>query len=75
LIEQAIHASTIPAAQTLMIGDDLRDLIAASDAGIAAALVLTGKIGANKKELPGGSFPVFLDLVSFVRTASAQGVL
>lgn len=75
LIEQAIHASAIPAAQTLMIGDDLRDLIAASNAGIAAALVLTGKIGANKKELPGGSFPVFSDLVSFVRTASAQGVL
>jgi hypothetical protein len=50
-------------------------LIAASNAGIAAAFVLTGKIGANKKELPGGSFPVFSDLVSFVRTASAQGVL
>jgi len=43
LILQAITASGIDPAHTLLAGDDLRDLQAAQAAGIRAALVRTGK--------------------------------
>lgn len=43
LIERAIAESGIPAAVTLVVGDDSRDLEAAARAGVQAALVRTGK--------------------------------
>jgi D-glycero-D-manno-heptose 1,7-bisphosphate phosphatase len=43
LVRRAVADSGIPAAQTLMVGDDVRDMEAAHAAGIAAALVRTGK--------------------------------
>ena len=43
LILSALQESGIPAAQTLLVGDDVRDVEAARAAGIAAALVRTGK--------------------------------
>lgn len=74
LIERAIRASAMPAAQTLMIGDDVRDLFAATRAEVPAALVLTGKGGANQERFPDGAFPVFSDLLSFVRAARGEGI-
>lgn len=47
LVARAIRESAVPAAQTLMIGDGLRDLSAATSLGVSAALVLTGKDGAS----------------------------
>lgn len=43
LIQAAIACSQIGAACTLVVGDDTRDLEAARQAGVAAALVRTGK--------------------------------
>jgi D-glycero-D-manno-heptose 1,7-bisphosphate phosphatase len=43
LILAAMQASAIPAAQTLLVGDDVRDVEAARAAGVAAVLVRTGK--------------------------------
>jgi D-glycero-D-manno-heptose 1,7-bisphosphate phosphatase len=43
LIRQAVEASGISRAETLVVGDDVRDLEAAAAAGVSAALVLTGK--------------------------------
>ena len=43
LIHAAIAGSHKPAAATLLVGDDTRDLEAARQAGVAAVLVRTGK--------------------------------
>jgi D-glycero-D-manno-heptose 1,7-bisphosphate phosphatase len=43
LIEAAVAASGVPVSQTLVVGDDSRDLEAARSAGVPVALVLTGK--------------------------------
>lgn len=43
LIEAAMASTSIPGHETLLVGDDERDIEAASAAGIDAALVLTGK--------------------------------
>ena len=43
LVEAAIERSGVVAGRTLMIGDDLRDLAAGRAAGVAVALVRTGK--------------------------------
>ena len=43
LILAALQAGAIPAAQTLVVGDDVRDIEAAQAAGVAAVLVRSGK--------------------------------
>ncbi len=43
LIRAALRESGIAAAQTLVVGDDVRDIDAAHAAGVAAVLVRTGK--------------------------------
>ncbi len=43
LLLSAVQESGIAATQTLLVGDDIRDVEAARAAGIAAALVRTGK--------------------------------
>ena len=43
LIERAVRTSNIPREQTLVVGDDVRDLEAARAAGVRAVLVMTGK--------------------------------
>lgn len=62
LIEQALAASGVPAAETLVVGDDLRDLEAAEAAGVPAALVLTGKGGRAAQRLGSKTVPIFDDL-------------
>lgn len=60
LIEQAVAASGVPPAETLAVGDDVRDLEAAAAAGVPAALVLTGK--GRRAARAAGKVPVFEDL-------------
>lgn len=43
LVSAAVEASGLPARDAILVGDDLRDLRAARAAGVAAALVRTGK--------------------------------
>jgi D-glycero-D-manno-heptose 1,7-bisphosphate phosphatase len=70
LILSAMQESGIGAAQTLMVGDDVRDLEAARAAGIAAVLVRTGKGRRAAAQLlaRGEVLPVFDDLAQFARS-------
>ena len=72
LIRAAIAAAGIPAAQTLAVGDDGRDLEAARAAGVAAALVLTGKGRAAAAALSRDGIPVYDDLNTLARALLAQ---
>jgi len=69
LIRSAMHDSAIPAAQTVLVGDDVRDLEAARAAGIAAVLVRTGKglRAAAQVYARGDVVPVFDDLAQIAR--------
>jgi D-glycero-D-manno-heptose 1,7-bisphosphate phosphatase len=49
LIEEAVSAAQIPARETLVVGDDLRDVEAGQRAGAMVALVLTGKGRSNRQ--------------------------
>lgn len=72
LIKAAVAASGIPAAQTLAVGDDERDIEAALGAGVAAVLVLTGKGRAAASSFPRHPVPVYDDLASLVRALLAD---
>jgi D-glycero-D-manno-heptose 1,7-bisphosphate phosphatase len=69
LILAAIQESGIPAVQTLLVGDDVRDVQAARAAGVAAVLVRTGKGLNAAAQLQANSNPpqVFDDLAQFAR--------
>jgi D-glycero-D-manno-heptose 1,7-bisphosphate phosphatase len=67
LIRSAITESRVPAAQTLAVGDDVRDVEAARAAGVAAALVLTGKGRAAVEAMPPGAIPAYADLLELVK--------
>ena len=62
LIVQAMGASGIPPAETLVVGDDLRDLEAAAAAGVPAVLVLTGKGGRSARAAATLGVRIFEDL-------------
>lgn len=64
LIQSAVQDSGIAEAQTLVIGDDVRDVAAARAAGVAAVLVRTGKGVRAAAELSerGYTLSVFDDL-------------
>ena len=69
LIVAAVRDSGIPAAQTLLVGDDVRDVAAARAAGVHAALVRTGKglqteVTVHER---GEVLPVFADLAQLTR--------
>jgi D-glycero-D-manno-heptose 1,7-bisphosphate phosphatase len=67
LIEAAIARSGIAAADTLVVGDDHRDLEAARGAGVVAALVRTGK-GRQTEQHPGSrGVPAYDDLLALAR--------
>jgi len=69
LILAAMRASAIPAAQTLLVGDDVRDVEAARAAGVAAVLVRTGK-GHRAEALlrdSGVTIPVYDTLLDLAR--------
>lgn len=62
LVRQAIEASGVPAAETVLIGDAVRDLEAGRQGGVRVVLVRTGKGAetAGKEQL--GAIPVYDDL-------------
>jgi D-glycero-D-manno-heptose 1,7-bisphosphate phosphatase len=72
LIRRALHDSGIAAANTVVVGDDVRDVEAARAAGVAAVLVRTGKGLRAAAELHerGDMLPVFADLAQI-----AEGIL
>jgi D-glycero-D-manno-heptose 1,7-bisphosphate phosphatase len=71
LIEDAIARAAIPAAETLLVGDDQRDLEAAARAGVQAALVRTGKGRQTEAGLRGGAVPVYDDLLALAQALTA----
>jgi D-glycero-D-manno-heptose 1,7-bisphosphate phosphatase len=72
LIEQALADSGVPAAETLVVGDALRDLQAAEAAGVPAMLVLTGKGRATARALGADAVPTFFDLQALARAVVAR---
>jgi len=68
LIEAAVARSGVSANESIVVGDDERDLEAARRAGVAAALVRTGK-GRRTEELMGNAaaVPVYDDLPQLAR--------
>jgi D-glycero-D-manno-heptose 1,7-bisphosphate phosphatase len=73
LIRQAIAESGIGPDETLVVGDDLRDLTAARTAGVRAALVLTGKGRSVTAPLPEVETPVYDDLRTLALHLLAEG--
>lgn len=71
MVLDAVRRSGIPARETLLIGDDLRDLEAGLAAGVRVALVRTGKGDSVRSEVPAGT-PVFPDLLAAVRTLTGS---
>jgi D-glycero-D-manno-heptose 1,7-bisphosphate phosphatase len=71
LIRAAIAGSGIAAAETLVVGDDSRDLEAARRAGVAVALVRTGKGRQTEARLRGAGVPTYDDLAQLARAILA----
>ncbi len=69
LIHAAMDATNIPGANTLVVGDDMRDLEAAMRASISGALVRTGKgIGTEARARDMHvTVPVYDDLLQLAR--------
>lgn len=65
LLLEAMQASGIPRYETIVVGDDVRDLQAAKAAGIHAALVRTGKGTLAEASITGTELSVFDDLRAF----------
>ncbi len=70
LIETAVTQSGILASETLVVGDDARDLEAAARARVAAALVRTGK-GRETEARMERPIPVYDDLSALARAVVA----
>jgi D-glycero-D-manno-heptose 1,7-bisphosphate phosphatase len=66
LIETAVAQSGILASETLVVGDDARDLEAAARARVPAALVRTGK-GRETERQAADAVPVYDDLAALAR--------
>jgi D-glycero-D-manno-heptose 1,7-bisphosphate phosphatase len=71
LIREAIARSGIAAADSIVVGDDQRDLEAAARAGVRAALVRTGK-GRKTEALNGTKVPTYDDLPELARALLRQ---
>jgi D-glycero-D-manno-heptose 1,7-bisphosphate phosphatase len=67
LIQEAIARSGIAAAESLVVGDDQRDLEAAARAGVEAALVRTGKGRKTEALLRGTTVSTYDDLRELAR--------
>jgi len=67
LIHEALTRSGFAAAETLVVGDAQRDIEAASRAGVAAALVRTGKGRNTEMLLRGAKIPIYDDLVQLAQ--------
>ena len=72
LIREALARSGFSADESIVIGDDQRDLEAASRAGVRAALVRTGKGRNTELSLrPGSEIPTYDDLSEFAHAIVA----
>ena len=71
LIVAAVEQSGIDAAETLVVGDDLRDLDAARRAGVRAALVRTGKGSVAEALIRDPAVSVYDDLAALARAITA----
>ncbi|MBV8147062.1 MAG: D-glycero-beta-D-manno-heptose 1,7-bisphosphate 7-phosphatase [Gammaproteobacteria bacterium] len=67
LITAAIDRSGICPGDTLVVGDDQRDLEAARRAGVAAALVRTGKGRRTEEQMRDNAVPAYDDLLQLAR--------
>ena len=74
LVQAAIERSGIAAGETLLVGDDGRDLEAARRAGVAAVLVRTGKGSRTEAQLSGSHLVVYDDLLQLARALAAGEV-
>ena len=74
LVRQAVTSSGIPASETVLVGDDLRDLEAAAGAGVAAVLVRTGKGRRIEPRIGARALAVFDDLADFAAWAAGGTV-
>jgi len=74
LVLQALRDSGIPAAESVLVGDDLRDLEAAAGAGVAAVLVRSGKGRRVEPAAGARARAVFDDLRDFARWAAGGTV-
>jgi D-glycero-D-manno-heptose 1,7-bisphosphate phosphatase len=72
LILEAIERSGIAPRETLTVGDDARDLEAAQRAGVAAALVRTGKGRHTEAQIAGGPLAAYDDLLQLARAVVAE---
>jgi D-glycero-D-manno-heptose 1,7-bisphosphate phosphatase len=72
LIRAAIARAGICAAESLVVGDDQRDLEAARRAGVAAALVRTGKGRRTEELLRGAGVTVYDDLSELARALAGS---
>lgn len=75
LLLRAMEAARIPASATVAVGDDLRDLEAARAAGVAPALVRTGKGCLTEAAVACSGVPVFDDLRDFASACLADSRL
>jgi D-glycero-D-manno-heptose 1,7-bisphosphate phosphatase len=73
LIQAAVARSGIAASDSLVVGDDRRDLEAAQRAGVAAALVRTGKGRQTEALLGNAAVPAYDDLQELARAILAAG--
>jgi D-glycero-D-manno-heptose 1,7-bisphosphate phosphatase len=71
LIQAAIARSGISAGESIVVGDDGRDLEAARRAGVAAALVRSGKGLQTERLICGTNVPVYDDLTQLARAVVA----
>jgi D-glycero-D-manno-heptose 1,7-bisphosphate phosphatase len=71
LIQAAVARSGIAAGDSIVVGDDQRDVEAARRAGVAAALVRTGKGRATEELLGEAAVPAYDDLQQFARAIVA----
>ena len=67
LIREALLRSGFSAADSVVVGDDQRDLEAAARAGVKAVLVRTGKGRRTEALLQGAAIPVYDDLPQVAR--------
>jgi D-sedoheptulose 7-phosphate isomerase len=74
LLRAALDQSGIAPDATLVVGDDQRDLEAARRAGVAAALVRTGKGRATESKLAGLAVPAYDDLPALARALLADAM-
>jgi D-glycero-D-manno-heptose 1,7-bisphosphate phosphatase len=76
LLLEAVNRSGIAGEETLVVGDDHRDLEAAARAGLSSALVLTGKGRATRAQLmrQGIATPAYDDLLQLAVAVANSAV-